>query len=340
MNSATIREDAQHRLHSQLLQFLPKELADEVIRHHTSVTYTKDSIIFLQGSPADLMFWIMSGLVKLYCPRPDGNRTLVRLCGPGDVLGYADLIDPDHRHLQAFEAQALTKCTIALFTRQHALTMMEKLDQPTLLRLMTELNTAWSSIAFWFAEILGYSFRQRLDATLRDLAARFGVEDQRGTLLPMKLSHGDLAEMINGSRPMVTKLIGEMIEDHLIDRDGKRYIILNPMPKNGSARAQTDGHVKAQTNGYTNGHKNGKLPSNPKSNSPVRLHNELSVELRPAFTARNRRGRDGSDERVDEHQTSIVTPPLKNQGSPPLSLAVGVDGPRGTRSPESRGREE
>ncbi len=83
MNSATIREDAQHRLHSQLLQFLPKELADELIRHHTSVTYHKDSIIFLQGSPADLMFWIMSGLVKLYCPRPDGNRTLVKLCGPG-----------------------------------------------------------------------------------------------------------------------------------------------------------------------------------------------------------------------------------------------------------------
>ena len=286
MNSAAIREDAQHRLHSQLLQFLPKELADEVIRHHTSVTYAKDSIIFLQGSPADLMFWIMSGLVKLYCPRPDGNRTLVRLCGPGDVLGYADLIDPDHRHLQAFEAQALTKCTIALFTRQHALTMMEKLDQPTLLRLMAELNTAWSSIAFWFAEILGYSFRQRLAATLKDLAARFGVEDTRGTLLPMKLSHGDLAEMINGSRPMVTKLIGEMIEEHTLDREGKRYIVLKPMLKNGSANGTTNGHT---TNGHTNGKGGGKQRPEPKSNNPVRLHRELPPELSPAHTASSRR---------------------------------------------------
>ena len=93
MNSTTNRDDAQHRLHSHLVQFLPEQLADELIRHHTSVTYAKDSIIFLQGSPADLMFWIMSGLVKLYCPMPDGERTLVRLCGPGDVLGYADFID-------------------------------------------------------------------------------------------------------------------------------------------------------------------------------------------------------------------------------------------------------
>src|SRR5260370_15825768 len=124
---------------------------------------------------------------------------------------------------------------------------------------MAELNTAWSSIAFRFAEILGYSFRQRLHATLKDLAARFGVEDERGTLLRMKLSHGDLAEMINGSRPMVTKLISEMIEEHSLDRDGKRYIILNPMLKNGSANAKTNGHANgAGINGHANGQKNGK----------------------------------------------------------------------------------
>ncbi len=275
MNSTMIREDAQHRLHSQLVRFLPRELADELIRHHTSVTYAKDSIIFLQGSPADLMFWIMSGLVKLYCPRSDGDRTLVRLCGPGDVLGYADFIDADNRHLQAFEAQALTKCTIALFTREHAVTMLEKLDQQTLLRLIVQLNTAWSSVAFWFAEILGYSFRQRLDATLKDLATRFGIEDKRGMLLPMKLSHADLAEMINGSRPMVTRLISEMIQEQSLYRDGKRYIVRNTALKNGSANAVTNGH--------TNGQKNYKGRLEPKSTISMNLGNSaLPLGVAPA----------------------------------------------------------
>src|SRR5260221_14351962 len=151
--------------------------------------------------------------------------------------------------------------------------MLERLDQPTLLRLMTEMNTAWSSIAFRFAEILGYSFRQRLDATLKDLAARFGVEDTRGTLLPMKLSHGDLAEMISGSRPMGTKMIGEMIEEHTLDRDGKRYIILHPMLKNGSANPQTNGHTNAPANGHSNGHKNGKPRLGSKSTISMNLGN-------------------------------------------------------------------
>ena len=265
MNSSTIRDDAQHRLRTHLAQFLPQGLADELIRHHTSVTYAKDSIIFLQGSPADLMFWIMSGLVKLYCPISDGDRTLVRLCGPGDVLGYADFIDGEKRHVQAFEAQALTKCTVALFTREHAVRMLEKLDHETLLRLIVKLNTAWSSVAFWFAEILGYSFRERLYTTLKDLAVRFGVEDKRGVLLPTKLSHADLAEMINGSRPMVTKLVSDMVEEGLLGRDGKHYIVRSSPLKNGSAIGAANGH--------TNGHKGGKKRPASKSAISVNLGN-------------------------------------------------------------------
>ena len=262
MNPSTIRDDAQQRLRTHLAQFLPQDLADELIRHHTSVTYAKDSIIFLQGSPADLMFWIMSGLVKLYCPISDGDRTLVRLCGPGDVLGYADFIDGDQRHLQAFEAQALTKCTIALFTRDHAVRMLEKLDPPTLLRFMVQMNTAWSSVASWFAETLGYSFRERLYATLKDLATRFGIQDTRGTLLPIKLSHRDLAEMISASRAMVTMLIGDMVEEGLLDRDGRHYIVRSSPLKNGSAIGAANGH--------TNGHKGGK--KRPASKSAISMN--------------------------------------------------------------------
>ena len=249
-------DHAQERLHSQLVQFLPKELADELIGHHTSVTYAKDAMIFLQGSPAHFIFWIVSGLVNLYRPISDGERTLVRFCGPGDVLGYADFIDADNRHRQAFEAQASTKCTIALFTRAHAFTMLGRLDQPTLLRLMAKVNTAWTSVACSLAENLGSSPRERLDATLRDLANRFGVEDKRGMLLPMKLSHSNLAEMTSCSRPMVTKLINAMIEEQLLDRDGQLYVVRNSVHKNTANVA---------TNGHTNGKKNGKGRLEPKS---------------------------------------------------------------------------
>ncbi len=257
MTSTTVPEDARHRLYTQLAEILPKQLADELINHHTTVTYAKGSILFLQGSPADLMFWVLSGLAKAYCPMPDGNHTLVRLCGPGDVLGYVNYIDSDGRRLQAYEAQALTKCTVALFTREHAVKMLEKLDQPTLIHLLEQMNTVWSSVAYRFATFLGLSFRQRLELTLKDLASRFGVQDKRGILLPMKLSHAELAEMIVGSRPMVTRLIGELIAERSLYRDGKRYIVPSAAVKNGTGNGQQSDRASDEANNHANGRVNG-----------------------------------------------------------------------------------
>lgn len=244
MRSITISDDLRNRLYGQLSQFLPEVLADELIRHHTAVTYAKGAVIFLQGSPADLMFWVLSGMVKVYSPRPDGNISFVKLCGPGDMLGYVNYVDQDGRRLQSFEAEAVTKCTVAIFTREHAARMLEKLERPVLLQLMEHLNTAWSSVAYRFSSFLGLTYRQRLELTFQDLAARFGVEDKRGILLPMKLSHAQLAEMIDGSRPMVTRLIAQLIAEGALFCQGKQYII--PNRPNGAAKAES----AARTNGH------------------------------------------------------------------------------------------
>ena len=58
------------------------------------------------------------------------------------------------------------------------------------------------------------------------LGTRFGINDKRGTLVMPELSHEDLAEVIGSSRPMVSKLIGDIIEEGLLERGEKRHFIL------------------------------------------------------------------------------------------------------------------
>jgi CRP-like cAMP-binding protein len=134
------------------------------------------------------------------------DRAFVRLAGPGDILGLADSINSTGQGTRALKAQALTKCMVALFTREHVAKMLEELDQATLVRLLEHLNTAWSSVMYRSIVFLGASFRQRLEITFEDLASRFGVEEKRGMLLRIKLSHADLAQQS-------------------LYRDGKRYIV-------------------------------------------------------------------------------------------------------------------
>jgi len=112
----------QSRLLAQLEQCgLPKTAITSLVGRHTLVRYPKGSPLFLQGSPADVVFAVFSGLVKIYCPRSEGSRILVELAGPGDVVGYADFVDTTSQRSQVFEAHALTSCCVALFTRQHVL---------------------------------------------------------------------------------------------------------------------------------------------------------------------------------------------------------------------------
>jgi CRP-like cAMP-binding protein len=174
-----ILEEAQHRFHAQIAPYMPTSLAEELSRRQTSVTYVGGSTLISQGSPADVVLWIISGIVKVYCLVPAGNRVLVKLARPGDVLGYPALVVPEGRALQPFEAQALTKCTVAMFSRDTILRLIEKLDQPTLIRLTEHFNQSWSLIAHRLVTFLGSAFRQRLELTFEDLASRFGVEDER-----------------------------------------------------------------------------------------------------------------------------------------------------------------
>jgi len=227
MNRVETATDATRQLEMRLGDFgIPGNIVDEIIGHHTVVNYNKGSMVFLQGSPADVMFWVVAGLVKVYCPRPDGSRILVELGGPGDLIGHVDYIDSRGRRAQVFEVEALTKCSVVLFTREHVIKLLQSLDHAALLQMIERVNTAWSSTAQWFGTFLGMSFQERLEVVLRELGAKFGVRDTRGVLLTPELSHADLADMIGSSRAMVSRLIAEMIEKGLLLHRGKQFILL------------------------------------------------------------------------------------------------------------------
>src|SRR5262249_19038658 len=156
--------------------------AGEIEEHSTPVTFERGAVIFLRGTPADLLFWLLKGFAKLYLPHNNGNRTLVALARPGDLLGFIDSVGPKGRR-QVFEAQALTKCSVGLFSREHMVQLLRKLDRETMIRLFEHLNSAWSMMFERYVSFMGSSFRHRLEVVLSSLGSRFGINDKRGTLI-------------------------------------------------------------------------------------------------------------------------------------------------------------
>jgi CRP/FNR family cyclic AMP-dependent transcriptional regulator len=220
---------------------LPAELAVEIEERSTPVTFDKGAIVFLRGAPADLVFWLHKGFVKVYLPQANGNRTLIAIARPGEPLGMVAKVDADGHSHQIYEAQALTKCSVGLFTREHMMNVLRKLDSERLLQLLGNLNATWSA---FFERYLGYialPFRERLEMVFKDLGARFGIDDKRGTLIIVELSQEDLAEMIGSSRPMVSKLVGDMVKEGLLARSKQhQYIILKPAERQAKLASSSE----------------------------------------------------------------------------------------------------
>jgi CRP/FNR family cyclic AMP-dependent transcriptional regulator len=206
---------------------LPLDLVDELIERHIAVVFEKGALAFCEGNTDGMIACILNGYVKVYCPVGDGNRTLVRLAGPGEIIGYPDYVDEKGRNARLFEVQVASKCTLALFSRDHVVRLLAGLPPDNLVSILAALNTFWSENLRFFTTLLNLPFWDRLRIVLSDLAKRAGVRDSQGIILIPEVFHEDLAEMIGCSRPMVSRLIAQMIDSGLLARRAKQYVLLN-----------------------------------------------------------------------------------------------------------------
>src|SRR6516225_1724741 len=111
---------------------LPAETVDELIEGQMAVSFEKGAMLFCEGNTDGMMACILTGYIYVYCPVGDGNRTLVRLAGPGEIIGYPDYLDEKGRTARLFEAQVASKCTLALFSRDHVARLLASLPPAAL----------------------------------------------------------------------------------------------------------------------------------------------------------------------------------------------------------------
>jgi len=201
------------------------------------VNYKRGSFVFTQGAPTDLVFWISSGLIDIIFPGPDGEQGTSSVLGPGDVFGFVGVVDEKGRSGQAFQARARTNVQIGLAIRAKVTKVLMRQDPALLVRILEEVIAAWNESILHQTRFLGENHNRRLELVFAHLTAKFGVKDSRGTLLVPEFTHSDLAEMIGCSRPMVSKLLAEMISAGGLAQHGKQYIFLDDSAQKNVVRA-------------------------------------------------------------------------------------------------------
>ncbi len=172
----------------------------------TICKYSKGEAVFTQGEPANCVFYIQDGKVKIAVVSAQGKEAVVAFLKAGDFIGEGCLTG---RLRRVSTARALTDC---MLTRLDKSTMVRMLrDEPDFSELFTaHLLSRTLRTEEDLVDQLFNSSEKRLARALL-LLANFGKDGKHEPVIA-KVSQETLAEMVGTTRSRVSHFMNKFRE--------------------------------------------------------------------------------------------------------------------------------
>jgi CRP/FNR family transcriptional regulator, cyclic AMP receptor protein len=177
--------------------------------------YRKDQKVFSQGDPADSVFYIQEGKVKVCVISEQGKEAVVALHGNGDFFGEGCLIG---QPLRLATVVAVTECVIMRLDKAAIVRVLH--DEPKFSEMfMAYLLTRNARVEEDLVDQLFNSSEKRLARALL-LMANFGKEGGPQPVIA-KISQETLAEMIGTTRSRVSTFMNKFRKLGFIEYNGE-----------------------------------------------------------------------------------------------------------------------
>jgi CRP/FNR family transcriptional regulator, cyclic AMP receptor protein len=171
---------------------------------------------FLQGSPADSIFYLRTGRARLTIISPDGKEATVALLTSGEFIGEESLASMGGLHLAT--ATAIVVCTALQIAREEMIRVMhEELSFSEM--FMKFLLTRSMRTQADLVDQLFNSSEKRL-ARILLLMAEFGKPGEPETFIP-PITQETLAEMVGTTRSRVSFFMNRFRKLGLIEYNGR-----------------------------------------------------------------------------------------------------------------------
>jgi CRP/FNR family transcriptional regulator, cyclic AMP receptor protein len=171
---------------------------------------------FSQGDPADCVFYLQKGRVKISIASADGKEATIRLVLAGDFFGEkAMAAEPG---LRVTTATAMTACTALKIARPEFLQIMR--EEQSFSNLFSSFLLACSLKAQ--ADLVDQLFNraEKRLARLLLLLAEYSQPEEEETLIP-PISQEALASMIGSTRPRVNGFMNRFRKLGFIEYDSR-----------------------------------------------------------------------------------------------------------------------
>jgi CRP/FNR family cyclic AMP-dependent transcriptional regulator len=181
----------------------------------TVKSYRKNQRIFSQGDPADAIFYIQEGRVKVCVTSESGKEAVVALHGKGNFFGEGCLTG---QPLRLATVMAMTECVIMRLDKAAVVRVLH--DEPKFSELfISHLLARNARVEEDLVDQLFNSSEKRLARVLL-LMANFGKEGKPQPVIA-KISQETLAEIIGTTRSRVSTFMNKFRELGFINYNGE-----------------------------------------------------------------------------------------------------------------------
>ena len=178
-------------------------------------------VIYLPGDPGRALFIVHGGRVKVSKVTRDGKSLTLAYHGPAEVFGDSCMIDGGPRTEMA---EAVENALLSEIDRGHFEEIVNA--NPSLGLAMTRLMIVRRRELENKVEALVFrDVSSKLAELLVKLAHEYGVDDARGTLVALKITHQELANLIGSTRETVSLTLSQFKKRRLILTEGRKVII-------------------------------------------------------------------------------------------------------------------
>lgn len=176
----------------------------------------KGSFLFQEGSTADELFIIQSGILQISKIIPDGRELTLRMCTKGDLVGELNLFSPSSKF--SLSARVIESGEVAVIKKD---VLEEKLSQnlPLSIEFIQWMSQQYRKNQTKFRDLVLHGKKGALFSTLIRISNSYGIKTNKGILVELPLTNQELANFCGTSREVVNRLLSDLRKTNIISID-------------------------------------------------------------------------------------------------------------------------
>jgi len=207
-----------------ILRAAPGDALDVLAKAGTVRFFERGTYLFHQGDPPDHILCLIDGRLEVSSVAPSGHRKLHAMIDVPQLIGELGVLGGTPRTATVL---AVGESVVWVAPADVFLDFLAGAFGATreLLRMLSSQVQSHEAFA---EDLLHLDLKGRVAKRLLQLAG--AVHDglpEDGAMVPISMTHGDLASLCGGSRENVTRTLSELERRGLVERDGRRYRLMD-----------------------------------------------------------------------------------------------------------------